>query len=239
MDVRILASHAELSQRGAAIVAGLLRSKPDAVLGLPTGSTPLALYALLAESGVTFTSAMAFNLDEFVGVSREDPNSFATYLRQHLLDRIDLPPAQTHLLDGAAADPEAECRRHEAALQAAGGLDLAILGLGLNGHIGYNEPGSPFASRTRPIMLTEESRRAQASQFGELERVPAAALTMGIGTILEARHLLMLVSGEAKAGIVRAMLEGPVTEQVPATALRAHPNVTVLLDQAAARLISP
>ncbi|MFZ5815147.1 MAG: glucosamine-6-phosphate deaminase [Bacillota bacterium] len=236
MTVEVYTDYAALSRRAAELVAELVRAKPGAVLGLPTGATPKGFYRALAASGLSLAGVTTFNLDEYVGLPREHPESYYTYMKQHLFDHVDLRPENCHLPDGMAADAAAECRRYEEAIRAAGGIDLLLLGLGLNGHIGFNEPGTPWDSRTRKVALAEETRQANARFFDNPDEVPTHALTMGIGTILEARRILLLASGAAKAAIVREMLEGVPRVEVPATALQTHPAVTVLLDKEAARL---
>lgn len=234
MRVEIFDTYAALSQRAADIVADLIRSKPDAALGLPTGSTPEGFYAALVRSGVSFRQVRTFNLDEYVGLPAAHPQSYHSFMRTHLYDLVDLDPANIHIPNGTAPDVEAECGRYEGAIRRAGGLDVVLLGLGLNGHIGFNEPGTPWTARTRCIQLAQATREANARFFHSLDEVPREALTMGIGTILEARQILLLASGAQKADIVRRTLEGAPGEQVPSTALRGHGNVTVLLDRAAA-----
>lgn len=234
MHVEGLRTYADLSRRAAAITVDRIRQQPDAVLGLPTGSTPEGFYAALVRSGVSLAQVRTFNLDEYLGLTPDHPQSYYAYMKRHLFDRVDLRRENVHLPNGMAADPEAECLAYEEAIRKAGGLDLVILGLGPNGHVGFNEPGTPWTSRTRRVKLAAATRRANARFFGSLDAVPAEAITMGIGTILEARRILLLASGAGKAEIVRQTLQGPVTEDVPATALRNHPAVTVLLDRAAA-----
>ncbi len=234
MRTLVYNSYADLSRKAAEIVADLVRHQPDAVLGLPTGGTPEGFYAALCELDVDFARVRTFNLDEYLGLPADHPQSYYSYMRTHLFDRVDIPPAQTHLPNGMAIDPEAECARYEQALRAAGGLDLVILGVGHNGHIGFNEPGTSWSSRTRRVQLAQRTREANARFFGSLDKVPTEALTMGIGTILEARRILLLASGESKAEIVRRTLQAAPSEEIPSTALRAHPDVTVLLDRAAA-----
>jgi glucosamine-6-phosphate deaminase len=232
--VEIFETYEAMSERAAAIVADLIRRRPGAVLGLPTGSTPEGFYAALVREHPSFAEVRTFNLDEYVGLPLEHPQSYHSFMRAHLYDHVDLDPAHIHIPNGMAADPDAECRRYEEALRRAGGLDLVVLGLGPNGHIGFNEPGSPWTARTRRVQLAEATRLANGRFFGGADRVPGEALTMGIGTILEARQILLLAAGEQKAAIVQRMLEGDPAESVPATALRGHENVAVLLDRAAA-----
>ncbi|HEY8346472.1 MAG TPA: glucosamine-6-phosphate deaminase [Symbiobacteriaceae bacterium] len=234
MRTVVVADYAALSHLAAGIVAGFIWAHPRAVLGLPTGSTPEGFYRALVATGVSFREVRTFNLDEYVGLPRECPQSYYMYMKTRLYDHVDLRPENAHIPDGLASDPEEECRRYEAAIRRAGGLDLVVLGLGHNGHIGFNEPGTPWDIRTHRVTLAESTRRANARFFGSVEAVPREAITMGIGTILEARRILVLVSGEDKAEIVKRFLEGSPSVSVPATALRQHPDVTVIVDRAAA-----
>lgn len=234
MRTVVVADYAALSNLAAGLAAGFIWANPHAVLGLPTGGTPEGFYRALVKTGISLAQVRTFNLDEYVGLSREHPESYFRFMKERLYDHTDLNPANAHVPHGTAPDLEAECRRYEAAIHAAGGIDLMILGLGHNGHIGFNEPGTPWDSRTRRVRLTEETRKANARFFGSVEAVPREALTMGIGTILEARRILLLASGADKAEIVNRFLHGEPSVSVPATALQQHPDVTVILDQAAA-----
>ena len=223
--------------RAARVVARLVRDKPAAALALPTGSTPRAIYAELVrqhrDEGLSFAQAAAFNLDEYVGIPPDHPGSFRRALREALYRHVDLPPARAHAPDGQAADLPAACARYEAEIAAAGGIDLALLGLGTDGHIAFNEPTSSFGSRTRLKTLAEETRAANQPAFGA-EPVPHHALTVGIATILEARRCLLVAFGAAKAPAVARMVEGPLTALVPASALQLHPHATVIVDEQAA-----
>lgn len=238
MRVIIEADAAAVARRAAALVAKLLRARPKAVLAMPTGQTPLGLYRELLrlhrDEGLDFAAASCFQLDEYYGLPADDPRSFRRYLRDELLDHLNLSPRRVHALDGSAADPARECARYEHAIESAGGLDLAVLGIGADGHIGFNEPGSSLGSRTRLKTLTEQTARdavAAAPHGGELPRL---ALTMGVGTILGARCCLLLATGAAKADPVRLAVEGPITSQVTASALQLHADAYVMLDEAAA-----
>jgi glucosamine-6-phosphate deaminase len=220
-------------------VAAALQANPQIVLGLPTGRTPVEFYAELSrrvEGGlVNLTQATTFNLDEFVGIPATHPGSFRAFMNVHLFDRVTLSPGQIHFLDGLAADSEQECQRYERAIAAAGGIDLQILGLGSNGHIGFNEPAPQLVARTHRMTLEPETRRDNAGLFGgDPAAVPAEALSMGIATILQARRILLVARGAAKAEIVARVLEGPVTTEVPGSFLQVHPNVEVVLDPEAA-----
>ena len=223
-------------------VADLLHDQPRAVLGLPTGRTPILMYDLLAEQyaagTIDFSQVQTFNLDEFVGIGEDHPGSYRAYMRRYLFDRINLPDGQGHVLDGLAADADVECERFEERIAAAGGLDLQILGLGANGHIGFNEPADGLMARTHRVALLPSSREANAGFFGgDLAQVPTEAMTMGMGTILKTRRLLLLVTGGEKAATVAAMLRGPITTHLPASFLQLHPDVELICDGAAAEQI--
>lgn len=238
MELVIVDSYRELSLRAAAHVAALLRRKPNAVLGLATGSTPVGLYQELVrlhrQEGLDFSRVTTFNLDEYWGLPDDHPASYHRFMQENLFGLVNLRPENTHIPSGTAENMEAECERYEEAIRRAGGIDLQILGIGQNGHIGFNEPGTPFTSRTRVVDLTEDTRRANARFFPSLEEVPRRAVTMGIATIMEAREILLLASGKEKAAALAAAVEGEVTPEVPASVLQTHPRVTVLADRAAA-----
>jgi glucosamine-6-phosphate isomerase len=237
MEVVILPSPSEVCAAGADAVARLMARKPDAVLGLPTGSTPRPMYAELArrhrDEGLSFARATTFNLDEYVGVAPDHPGSFRRYMDEAFFRHVDLPPARAHVPDGLAADVLASCAAYEAAIAAAGGLDLVLLGLGEDGHIAFNEPTSSLASRTRIKTLSAASRAANQGAFGA-DAIPGHVITMGVATILEARRVVLLAHGARKARAFAAMVEGPVTSMVPASALQLHRAVTVVADEAAA-----
>lgn len=237
MRLTVVRGRVELAERAAERVAALLGACPESVLALPTGRTPIGMYrrlvALNRLGRVDLSRATLFNLDEYAGVPADHRGSFRAYMRRLLWAPCHLDPARTHVPRGDAADLAAECARYEAAIRACGGIDLAVLGIGANGHIGFNEPGSRFDSRTRVVDLDDSTRRANGRLF-EGGLAPARALTMGIGTIIESRSILLLAAGADKAAAVRAALRGPLTEAVPASALQRHPDVEVLLDPAAA-----
>ncbi|HYF90811.1 MAG TPA: glucosamine-6-phosphate deaminase [Symbiobacteriaceae bacterium] len=238
MHIVVYDTYEQMCREAAEWTAALIRRKPDAVLGLPTGGTPEGYYAALVKTGVSFRQVRTFNLDEYLGLPRTHPESYHSYMTRALFSKVDLDPANCRIPDGMAPDPEGECRRYEEAIQQAGGIDLILLGLGPNGHIGFNEPGSPWDARTRRVPLTEETRTANARFFaGRPEAVPREALTVGIGTILQARRILLLAAGAAKAEIARRTLYDQPGPDVPATALRQHDNVTFLLDREAAALL--
>ena len=232
---------AGVSRGGARFVAQLIRRKPTCVLGLATGSTPLGMYAELIrmhrEEGLDFSRVVTFNLDEYVGLGPAHPQSYRFFMQHHLFDHLNIDPRNTHVPDGRALDFEAYCEHYEKMIRDEGGIDLQVLGIGSDGHIAFNEPGSSLGSRTRLKTLTEETVRDNARFFGSEEAVPRLAITMGVGTILESRQCLLLACGSAKARAIRDTIEGPVTAQVTASALQLHRDVVAVLDQEAARLL--
>ncbi len=235
----VIAPAAELAELAADAIADLLDRRPDAVLGLATGSSPLGIYDALvdrvASGRASFAAARGFTLDEYVGLPAGHPCSYDAVIRAELVDRVDFAPGAVRGPNGTAADLLAECERYEAAIADAGGVDLQILGIGTDGHIAFNEPGSSLSSRTRVKTLTEQTRRDNARFFdGALDEVPRHCLTQGLGTLMEARHVVLIATGEAKAEAVRQLIEGAVTARWPATVLQLHPHVTVLVDEAAA-----
>ncbi|MCW1248739.1 glucosamine-6-phosphate deaminase [Acaricomes phytoseiuli] len=241
MEVVILPGKEEAGILAADAVEALLRATPDAVLGLATGSSPLPIYDELArrhrEQGLSFAGASGFALDEYVGLPPGHPESYREVIRREFTDRVDIDPARVHAPDGTAADIPAACAEYESRIDRAGGVDLQILGLGSDGHLGFNEPGSSLASRTRIKTLTERTRQDNARFFDSAAEVPQHVVTQGLGTIMEARHLLLIVTGEHKADAVHAAVEGPLTARCPGSLLQWHSHVTVLIDEpAAARL---
>jgi glucosamine-6-phosphate deaminase len=244
MRIVIHASPERVAAAAAAHIAGLLRATPDLVLGLPTGRTTTPLYRALVrlhQAGrADFARAATFNLDEFLGVGPRDAGSYAAFMRAHLFDHVNLPRHRRHLLNGRARDPVREAARFEKRLEALGGLDVALIGIGANGHIAFNEPARTLAARTHPVRLSASTRRANAHLFGDRpERVPPRALTMGVGTLLHARQVVLIATGSGKAAILRRAVAGPVTTSVPASLLQLHPDAVVLADRDAARELSP
>jgi glucosamine-6-phosphate deaminase len=220
-------------------IATALAANPRLVLGLPTGRTPVRFYhdlASLAEHGhADFSQATTFNLDEFVGLAPTHPGSYRHFMEAHLFSRVNLSPERIQFLDGAASDLEQECARYEAAIAQGGGIDVQILGVGTNGHIGFNEPGPTLHARTHRATLKPETRRANASLFGgNPEAVPAEALSMGMATILQARSIVLLATGRTKADCVARLVRGPITTDLPASFLQLHHDVEIMLDEAAA-----
>ncbi|RYG74381.1 glucosamine-6-phosphate deaminase [Lentibacillus lipolyticus] len=226
-----------MSQRACDLLIETVQQSERPVLGLATGSTPEGLYKQLIEqyeSGkVTFKQATTFNLDEYVGLTADDPNSYRYYMDNKLFHHIDLPDDRAFLPKGDASNPEQECRTYETMIQNAGQVDLQVLGLGLNGHIGFNEPGTPFDSRTHVVELDETTRQANARFFASIDDVPTRAITMGINTIMESKKIVLLVSGEKKADAVKQLVNGEVTEEFPASILQKHENVVLIGDEEA------
>nr|WP_275983819.1 glucosamine-6-phosphate deaminase [Paenibacillus hamazuiensis] len=230
----------KLNEAGAGIITGLIQTNRRAVLGLATGGTPVGIYGEVVASYrrglVSFKEVTTFNLDEYVGLPEEHPESYHSYMEQHLLRHIDLPREQAHIPNGNAADLQEECRRYDALLDKAGQIDLQLLGLGHNGHIGFNEPDHALISGAHVVTLREETRQANARFFPSLADVPTQAITMGVGTILKAKMILLVVRGADKAEIVHRALTGPITTDCPASLLQTHPHLVVLLDNEAGRL---
>lgn len=238
MEVIILPSSREIGALAADAIEELVRRKPAAVLGLATGSSPLPIYDELArrhdEEGLTFTQAHGFALDEYVGLPWGHHESYREVIRREFTNRMDIAPGNVHGPDGTAADILAACDAYEEAIKAVGGVDLQILGVGTNGHIGFNEPGSSLASRTRIKTLLEQTRSDNARFFDSLDEVPHHVVTQGLGTIMDARHVVLVAAGAGKAQAVRDFVEGPVTASCPASVLQFHPHATILVDEAAA-----
>lgn len=240
MEVIIRQTAEDAARLAADLVARALAAKPQLVLGLATGRTMERVYGRLVElhrqSGLDFSECDTFNLDEYIGLAPDDPHSYRHYMSAHLFSQVNVNPARTHLPDGMAVDLALECARYERLIREAGGIDLQLLGLGEAGHIGFNEPISALLSRTREKALTPTTRRQNAPLFGgRLADVPKRAITMGVGTILESKRCLLLVTGAAKASVVSKAVEGPITSMITASALQLHPRCTVIVDNAAAR----
>jgi glucosamine-6-phosphate deaminase len=234
---RVFPDYEAMSAAAAGSVAERLGENPSVVLMLPTGITPLGMYRRLVEmhrsGGLSFAEATFFNLDEYLGLAPDHAASYHVYMKENFYGLIDADPARVFVPDGAAPDPEAECERYEAAMSEAGGIDVCVLGIGRNGHIGFNEPGASFDSRTRVVHLSESTRKVNAADF-EADRAPERAVTVGLATIFGSRDVLLLASGTNKAGAVAAAVEGEVSESVPASMLRSHPNAVLFLDEDAA-----
>lgn len=239
MEVIITDSPDEVAETAAQLVADLLAQRPAAVLGVATGSSPQGVYRALgrrvAAGTVSLAQARAFMLDEYVALPADHPERYRTVIERDFVAHVDIPPAAVQGPDGLASDITGACAAYERAIADAGGVDLQLLGVGTDGHVAFNEPGSSLASRTRIKTLTQQTRQDNARFFGgDLDQVPRHCLTQGIGTILDARHLLLVATGQHKAEAVHHLVEGSVSALWPATALQLHPHVTVVLDRPAA-----
>lgn len=238
MEVIIQPDRKAASSLAARIVAHLIQRKGECVLGLATGNTPLMLYKELIrlhkQGELDFDRVTTFTLDEYVGLSPSHPASYNSYMWENFFKHINIPAHRVHIPDGLAPDIPAFCRQYEGAIQAAGGIDIQVLGIGTDGHIGFNEPSSSLASRTRIKTLTKQTREDNARFFNGEEHVPHHVITMGVGTIMESRKCLLMAFGKKKADAVTRMVEGPITAMIPASILQMHPEAVVIIDEAAA-----
>ena len=227
----------EMSRKAAGIVSAQIIMKPDCVLGLATGSTPVGLYKQLIEwyrnGDLDFSGVRTVNLDEYKGISRETDQSYYYFMHQNLFDHVNIPAGNTHLPDGMEPDSEKECRRYEELIQSMGSVDLQLLGIGHNGHIGFNEPADAFDKLVHCVNLTQSTIEANKRFFASAEEVPRQAYTMGIQTIMRSKKILIIANGEGKADIVRDAFFGPITPMVPASVLQLHNDVTLVADEAA------
>lgn len=225
-------TYEEMSRIGAEIFVKQLMNKPNSVLGLATGGTPVGLYEILVqqnkEGNISFKDAVTFNLDEYVGLSQQSKASYWTYMHENLFNHVDIKEEHIHIPNGIAEDLIIECKEYEQAIESAGGIDLQLLGIGVNGHIGFNEPGTSFNSLTHVVELTESTRTENAIYFEEGEEVSTHALTMGIQSIMNAKELVLLAFGERKLDAMKKLQEGVIDEQFPASQLITHPNITII-----------
>jgi glucosamine-6-phosphate deaminase len=223
-------------------IARLVRDKPNAVLGLATGSTPLVMYRELVrmhrEQGLNFSEVTTFNLDEYVGLPAEHPASYHAFMWEHLFSQVNIARERIHIPDGMTRHVPAFCQKYEEQIRAAGGIDLQVLGIGSDGHIGFNEPSSSLASRTRIKTLTVQTRKDNAPFFGKPEDVPLHVITMGVGTIMDARQIVLLAFGDRKADAIASAVEGPITAMNPASILQMHPVAKCIIDEPAATKLS-
>src|SRR4051794_36858955 len=242
MEVVIQPDAAAVAVFGADIVDRLVSTKPQAVLGLATGSSPLGIYDELVRrctgSGLSFRDATVFLLDEYIGLPAGHPASYGVFIEQRFTGRVDIDRQKVNVPDGTAHDVVAACDSYEVQIRDAGGVDLQLLGIGADGHLGFNEPTSSLASRTRVKTLTAQTRRDNARFFASLDEVPRHVVTQGIGTILDARRLVLIATGAAKAAPIARAVEGPLAAMCPASAIQLHPNATVVVDDAAAADLS-
>ncbi len=241
MEVILTNDYEEMSKTAAGIIAAQIRKKPDSVIGLATGSTPLGTYKELIrmhrEDGLDFSKVTTFNLDEYLGLSPSHDQSYNYFMWENLFKHININPENVHIPQGLVDDAEAFCEWYEERIKKAGGIDLQLLGIGSDGHIAFNEPGSSFGSRTRVKTLEEQTIKDNARFFKNEDEVPHFAITMGVGTILEARKILLIANGENKAPVCKAFIEGPITSQVTASALQLHPHAMVVLEEKAASML--
>ncbi|MCH5287918.1 MAG: glucosamine-6-phosphate deaminase [Christensenellaceae bacterium] len=242
MEIRVFDTAEQVGQAAAMLLGAQLLQKPDSVLGLATGSSPLPIYEALIElhqRGVLdFSRATTFNLDEYVGLPAGHPKSYRRFMEEHLFSQVNLRPEATHIPNGCAADLSAEAAAYDAAIQQAGGLDIQLLGIGRNGHIGFNEPGDCFVSGCHVVELSESTVTANARFFTSPSEVPRRAVSLGIGGIMSARKILLIATGQSKADAIAQTVLGDITPRVPASILQAHPNAMILLDRAAASGLS-
>ena len=224
----------EMSKFASERVQACINDNSKPVLGLATGSTPIGLYQHLIDSNkkgaVSFKNVITYNLDEYVNLSQEDPNSYRYFMNDKLFDHVDIDKKNTHVPNGEASDLDQECVDYENRIREAGGIDLQILGIGGNGHIGFNEPGTPFDSRTQVIKLDEQTREANSRFFDSMDDVPTHAITTGIGTIMDSKEIILLISGASKKEAYERLVNGEVSEDFPASILKNHPNCTVIVD---------
>lgn len=243
MRVVKVANYEEMSQKAADCIIRQVKEKPDSVLGLATGGTVTGTYQLLAKdhqkNGTSYRQILTVNLDEYIGIGSEHEQSYHFYMKKRLFDHIQIPPENTYLPDGQAEDLEEECKRYDERIESLGGIDLQLLGIGVNGHIGFNEPGTPFDSKTHIVELSESTRKANARFFNTLEEVPKKAITMGIETIMKSKKILLLASGLKKAPIIRKLFQEGITEEIPASVLKKHENVVLIADEEALSLVDP
>lgn len=230
-------TYEQMSLKAAELIANRLKEKEKFVLGLATGGTPEGAYKLLIEwnkaKKLTFAHVTSFNLDEYIGLDRENPSSYYYFMMDNLFNHVDIDRNMIHIPNGLAADLDEECARYETAIASAGGIDLQLLGIGQNGHIAFNEPGTSFDSKTHIIELTPSTREVNARFFDDPNEVPSQAITMGIDSIMQSKELLLLASGKEKADAMKQLIEGEITEAFPASALKQHTRFTIIADKAA------
>lgn len=238
MEVIIKENYEELSKFAAQFIADQINNKPDTVLGLATGGTPLGTYKELInlhkENKVDFSQVASFNLDEYVGLPKEHSQSYYYFMNENFFKHINIKPENWYLPDGMAEDIPQSCKEYEKKIKEYGGIDIQILGIGGNGHIAFNEPGSSLTSRTRVKTLSEKTRKDNSRFFESIDEVPRYAITMGIGTIMESKTIILLANGDGKADAISKSVEGPITSMVPATIVQLHPRVTIAVDRDAA-----
>lgn len=238
MNIRVYDNEAQAGQAAATLITAQILRKPESVIGLATGSTPLDTYnhliMMTQKKILDWSRVITFNLDEYVGLPGDHPQSYFDFMKKKLFDQVNIRPEAINIPDGMAEDIDAECLAYERKIRQAGGIDLQLLGIGSNGHIGFNEPDTVFSTRTHCAALTEETIESNARFFNKAADVPSKAISMGVGTIMQAWQIVLLATGSNKARAVAAMVQGDIDPQCQASILQTHPNVTVLLDRAAA-----
>ncbi|AEM78550.1 MULTISPECIES: glucosamine-6-phosphate deaminase [Thermoanaerobacter] len=241
MKVIITVNYDEMSKKAAEIVKKQIKEKHNTVLGLATGSTPLGMYKHLIEmykrGEIDFSNVITFNLDEYIGLSPDHPQSYHYFMFHNFFNHINIKKENVHIPNGIAEDLEEECRKYEEEIEKAGGIDLQILGIGVNGHIGFNEPEESIETKTHVVTLTEDTINANKRFFKSAEEVPRKAITMGLGSIMKAKKIVLLASGKNKAEAIKETIKGQLTTKVPATVLALHPDVIIIIDKEAASLI--
>ncbi|MGG3805689.1 glucosamine-6-phosphate deaminase [Metabacillus fastidiosus] len=237
MNIVKVKDYDEMSKKAAAFIIEKIHRNPNLNLGLATGGTPVGLYNHLVKdhqkNGTSYKDVTSFNLDEYIGLSSENPNSYRYFMNKHLFNQIDIPKSHTHVPLGDTDDPKQQCQDYENLLIEHGGVDIQLLGIGSNGHIGFNEPGTSFQSTTHIIELTPSTREANARFFDDPNEVPTHAITMGIASIMRSKEILLLISGKSKKEALTQLLQGELSENFPASVLQAHPSVTVIADDEA------
>lgn len=231
----ICKNYDEMSKAAAKIVEAQVILKPNSILGLATGSSPVGMYKELIASGTDFSNVTTFNLDEYYPLAKDNAQSYDYFMRKNVFDHIKVK--ETNIPNGMAEDPIAECARYDAAIEAAGGIDLQVLGIGVNGHIGFNEPADALPANTNKVTLTESTIEANSRFFESKDQVPTAALTLGIGGIMKAKRIVVLASGKSKAPIIKELFYGKVTTNVPVSLLQLHPDATIVMDEEAASML--
>jgi glucosamine-6-phosphate deaminase len=241
MNIVITDTYEEMSKKAANIIVSQVTLNPESVLGLATGSTPIKTYEYIREkyegNEVDFEKTITFNLDEYIGLSKEDPQSYRNFMDQHLFKHINIKEENIYIPNGLAEDIQLECINYEEEIRKHGGIDLQLLGIGRNGHIGFNEPNVSFEARTHKVSLDEDTIHANARFFDSADEVPTAAISMGIKTIMMSKKILLLASGKNKAEAINALVNGPITPKLPASILQLHQDVTIILDEGAASLL--
>lgn len=240
MDIKIFENAAEIADAAAQLYMELIESKPNAVLGLATGATPVPTYKRLIElynkGEISFKEVTTFNLDEYCDLDKHDKNSYYSFMHENLFDHVDIKEENVNFLDGNATDCDAESKRYAEAIKAAGGIDLQLLGIGTNGHIAFNEPADKFTDEAFKVTLTQSTIDSNQKYFGDVP-MPRYAMTMGIGSIMRSKKILLIATGESKAKAIKAMVSGEITPQIPCSILNEHEDVIIMLDKAAASLL--